>query len=387
MANTYTYSGPGTRWAEGDPTSEDKLNIARINVYHVHEALNALMDTDAATAALLDGVTATTQSAADNSTKIATTAYVDAAAVSSFGNGSTGSPSIYATADTNTGVWFPAADTFAISTGGTERLRLDSSGFIGIGTTTPGYSTAFLAAGMITTTIGNATYGAQLELMRGTDADATWVGVLNFSNANNGSAGNGATGRGIAQIIGESETSDSNTGDDSGGHLLFYTKAEAGGSAERLRINSAGHGSAGSDNTYTWGTSGLRWSDIYAASGSVNTSDERLKTDIVDSPLGLDFINDLRAIRYRVIERRGPIKDKNGDIVQAAAAGVRPHYGLSAQQVKTVLDGLGIDFAGYIDPSVTGDDGGLGLRYTEFIGPIIKAIQELTGRVVLLETP
>jgi len=146
MANTYTYSGPGTRWAEGDPTSEDKLNIARINVDHVHEALNALMDTDAATAALLDGVTATTQSAADNSTKIATTAYVDAAAVSSFGNGSAGSPSIYATADTNTGAWFPAADTFAVSTGGTERMRIDSVGFTTITAINSGFGVKVINA-------------------------------------------------------------------------------------------------------------------------------------------------------------------------------------------------------------------------------------------------
>jgi hypothetical protein len=59
MANTYTYSGPGTRWAEGDPTSEDKLNIARINLDHVYEALNTIMDTDAA-----DGVVTGTVSGA-----------------------------------------------------------------------------------------------------------------------------------------------------------------------------------------------------------------------------------------------------------------------------------------------------------------------------------
>jgi hypothetical protein len=53
----------------------------------------------------------------------------------------------------------------------------------------------------------------------------------------------------------------------------------------------------------------------------------------------------------------------------------RKHSGLIAQDVKEVLDDLGIDtkdFAGYID---TGDNG-LGLRYQEFISPLIKAIQE-----------
>ena len=46
MANTYTFTGPGTRWAEGNPTAEDLLNIARINIDHLHEALNELIDTD-----------------------------------------------------------------------------------------------------------------------------------------------------------------------------------------------------------------------------------------------------------------------------------------------------------------------------------------------------
>jgi hypothetical protein len=57
--------------------------------------------------------------------------------LSSFPAGSASAPSIIPDGDTNTGFWFPAADTIAASTGGSERVRLDSSGRIGIGTTSP----------------------------------------------------------------------------------------------------------------------------------------------------------------------------------------------------------------------------------------------------------
>ena len=53
-------------------------------------------------------------------------------------NGSAGTPAVQGE-DTNTGIFFPAADTVAVATAGAERMRVDSSGNVGIGTSSPGY--------------------------------------------------------------------------------------------------------------------------------------------------------------------------------------------------------------------------------------------------------
>ena len=54
--------------------------------------------------------------------------------IGAFGAGAVGTPSISATGDLNTGFWFPAADTIAASTAGSERARIDSSGRLLVGT-------------------------------------------------------------------------------------------------------------------------------------------------------------------------------------------------------------------------------------------------------------
>jgi hypothetical protein len=52
-----------------------------------------------------------------------------------FPAGAVGTPAITTTGDTNTGIFFPAADTIAFAEGGTEAMRLDSAGNMGLGVT------------------------------------------------------------------------------------------------------------------------------------------------------------------------------------------------------------------------------------------------------------
>ena len=57
-----------------------------------------------------------------------------------FPAGSASAPSFYSGTDTNTGLYFSAADEVSVATGGTQRVVVDSSGNVGIGTSSPGHN-------------------------------------------------------------------------------------------------------------------------------------------------------------------------------------------------------------------------------------------------------
>jgi len=139
-----------------------------------------------------------------------------------------------------------------------------------------------------------------------------------------------------------------------------------------------GHGAAVTgSNQMQLGNSSIT---VYAQKALVTRSDARDKLDIEDSPLGLNFIMKLRPVKYRINSREAYFEeDKERDFTatnDGSKAGKRPHYGMIAQEVKIAMDELGVDFAGYLDSKVDGGEDVLSLGYTEFIAPMIKAIQQ-----------
>jgi hypothetical protein len=85
------------------------------------------------------------------------------------GAGTVSAPVYSTTGDTNTGIFFPAADTIAFAEGGAEAMRIDSSGRVGIGTDSPapfvGNGTTLQLSGGVTTT--------ELRLTRGDGSDVS----------------------------------------------------------------------------------------------------------------------------------------------------------------------------------------------------------------------
>ena len=95
-----------------------------------------------------------------------------------LGDGSAAAPSLAFTNDTASGLYRPGAGEMGFTTGGTNRLIIDSAGNVGIGTTAPGYSL----------TIGNSsnsntiyfddtqTYAPQLNMKNSGGTWVTWSG-------------------------------------------------------------------------------------------------------------------------------------------------------------------------------------------------------------------
>lgn len=153
------------------------------------------------------------------------------------GAGATGTPSYSTIGDLNTGIWFPAADTVALSTNGTERWRADSSGTFTVG----GISTAnrkfeVNLNGQTTISYGDNSLTTHLTLDNlSTSATTNHGSGIYWRVCTDSSAIAINSGR-IAVIKEQLWTSTASTQDSA---MTFSTTLD-GSLAERMRISSAG---------------------------------------------------------------------------------------------------------------------------------------------------
>lgn len=122
------------------------------------------------------------------------------------------------------------------------------------------------------------------------------------------------------------------------------------------------------DNYVSCGTASYRWSTVYAATGTINTSDENEKTDI--EPLDYKEKAVALAIKARIK------KFKFKDAVEAKGNKARIHFGVMAQDVKAAFEAEGLNADDYgVFCSDTLEDGSvrLGVRYDELFAFILGA--------------
>ena len=134
------------------------------------------------------------------------------------------------------------------------------------------------------------------------------------------------------------------------------------------------------DNTWSTGTASLRWSVVYAATGSINTSDDRSKQDV--EPLS-------DAEKRVAVALKGLVKKfRFKDSVESKGDAARIHVGVIAQDVQAAFaaEGLnGFDYAllCYDEWDAELDDDGnviapagnrYGVRYEQLLAFVIAAL-------------
>jgi len=268
----------------------------------------------------------------------------------------------------------------------TERMRIDSSGRLLVGTT----SAASTSSGNILQSVHSS--GSSLILGRNDTSvgDGEFIGGVRFF-ANDPSGYNE-----VAAILCESEGS--HNSNDYPTRLEFFTTADnAGSKTERMRISNKGdmftingdNGivsrstlSAGTSNTVFLGqhsatsiTSGTNSFKVFTNGNVQNTnnsygalSDVKLKENIVDASSQWDDIKDIRVRNYNFIEGQ-----------------THTQIGVVAQEVETVSPGLVFDTPDRDDEGVDLGTVTKSVNYSVLYMKAVKALQEAMDRIETLE--
>ena len=121
--------------------------------------------------------------------------------------------------------------------------------------------------------------------------------------------------------------------------LAFTTRKADQTVTEKMRIDSDGNVTPGTDNSQDFGSASLRWDDIYATNTTIQSSDRELKQDI----------EELTEAETRVAQAcKGLLrKYRWKSSVEEKAEEARIHFGIIAQDLEAAFAAEGLDAGRY----------------------------------------
>ena len=254
-------------------------------------------------------------------------------------------------------------------------------GLSGDSLTTGGANTALGMQALNTEAAGGNSVAVGYQALYGANGTGARYNTAVGSNAGQ-NVTNGTQNTLLGGLTGNTQTSGSqNT-------LLGYaTQASSNDGVRQIVIGSNTTGAG--NNTVKIGT--VSASATLSLDGSDTSwaaaSDERLKKDIVNSTVGLSFINALRPVTFKWNAKNAianTLPQYDADSTDPVYGEGKAHHGFIAQEIKAVID-ANADVVNGHNLWHTDPDGTQQVAPSALVPMLVKAIQELTARIETLE--